>query len=90
MNSSSVPNSEQKLKYEKMLENIKMSDLKLSTLKLMETKLELKDSVKEKLEDSILIDGLRIKQNEASTCNQNSNSFVARTAESRPKVAPQF
>lgn len=90
MNSGSVPNSEQKLKYEKMLENLKMSDVKCSHLKLMDTKLEMKDSVKEKQEDSILLDGLRIKQNEASTCNQNSNSFAARTAESKPKEVPQF
>ena len=83
MKSGSVPNSEQKLKYEQMLENLKMSDVKFSHLKLMDTKLEMKDSVKEKQENSFLVDGLRIKQNEASTCNQNSGSFAARTAESR-------
>ena len=62
MKSGSIVNSEQKLKCERMLEHLKMSDVKNSCLNNMDPKVELKDSfIKEKSEDTNMLDGLRIK-----------------------------
>ena len=62
MKSGSIANSEQKMKCEGMLDSLKMSDVKNSHLNLIDPKIEMKESfIKEKCEDSLMLDGLRIK-----------------------------
>ena len=79
LKSGSVANSEQKLKYERMLDHLKMSDIKNSQLNLIDAKVELKDSfIKEKCENSILLDGVKVKLNDPSSLNQNTHSLAAR------------
>ena len=62
MKSGSIVHSEQKMKFELILDNLKMSDIKQSqSSNIVEHKVEPIKNKEEKLEDNVLLDALKIK-----------------------------